>query len=412
MHVVFLGPTFAAEFAAARRDAWVTVLHAKPITPPPGTELVVVGSARSEWLEAISELDRDRPVDRLVAFGEGEQLVAAHGVELLNLPDAHTHTVARLVADKYAMRQRLADAGLGAVSFHEVSNVAALCALVDGAEDTTSWVVKPVMGTGSRGVSRVRTRDQCEQAFHRALEVSVPYGGRAGVLAERFMEGRQFSVEAVSDRGRHHLVALTQKFTDRRTLAEVGHCVPAQVSDEEWDAIDASVRASLDALGVEWGPTHTEIVLQTSGVVHLIETHTRLGGHGIPSLVRDAMGLDLRSMVFDQIMEVTWGPPFSGGLWASDARSTHRAAAVWFGYVRAAGTLLSVEAPVTGDAEVEVLIERGAWIPGDMGRTSRVVAARASGSTAHEAVTRARTVVESTHVGLGVGMASDLLGEP
>ena len=55
----------------------------------------------------------------------------------------------------------------------------------------------------------------------------------------------------------------------------------------------------LDALGVEFGATHTEIVLGDAGP-RVIETHIRMGGDEIPALAFDATDVDLADCVVRQ----------------------------------------------------------------------------------------------------------------
>ncbi len=50
--------------------------------------------------------------------------------------------------------------------------------------------------------------------------------------------------------------------------------------------------AALKALGLGWGPAHTELTLTASGPV-IIEVNPRLAGSLIPELVRLARGIDL-----------------------------------------------------------------------------------------------------------------------
>ncbi|AHH95398.1 hypothetical protein BC739_004449 [Kutzneria viridogrisea] len=47
-------------------------------------------------------------------------------------------------------------------------------------------------------------------------------------LVERYITGAEFSVEAVTHAGTHHVVAVTEKLTTEVSRVEIGHVVPAR----------------------------------------------------------------------------------------------------------------------------------------------------------------------------------------
>jgi hypothetical protein len=127
------------------------------------------------------------------------------------------------------------------------------------------------------------------------------------VLAERFHEGPQYSVEAFSQAAEHAVVAITRKYSDRESMVELGHVLPAPLNDDTQATIRDYVVRMLDALGVEFGPTNTEIVLAADGP-RIIETHLRVGGDDIFDLVKDATGVDLVDL---QVRQPSAGCPSS-----------------------------------------------------------------------------------------------------
>jgi biotin carboxylase len=102
----------------------------------------------------------------------------------------------------------------------------------------------------------------------------------------------EFSVEAFTHNGHHHVAAITEKFKKPNTFMESGHLIPARIGKDENEKICSAVTSYLTALGVKCGPTHTEIMFNGNGV-YIIETHTRVGGDQIPALVRLSKGIDL-----------------------------------------------------------------------------------------------------------------------
>jgi biotin carboxylase len=356
------------------------------------------------WLEQSREVNKIRPVGRVVAFAENEQLVAAIIAADLELDDHHDVNVARAVADKIEMRRRLVNSELGTVGFMEAQDVDAISRFVR-AYPRSRWLVKPAMGTGGRGVSELVNPHQSESAFTRAFNVPHPIAGTHRVMVEEFKPGRQLSVECISENGEHRVLAITQKYTDERSFAEVGHCVPAELPAEVGGAVAESTIAALDALGVRYGPTHTELVLARSGQVDLIETHTRLAGHGIPHLVAAATGIDMYDLTFAQVA----GASVLSRLPEAPTRAGS-AQAVWFGYSPVHGRVCSIKSATESDAQIQVLVSKGDIVTADMTRTGRIVAARASASTEAEAVRKASQAVTDMTVVIECSMTAQLLG--
>jgi biotin carboxylase len=111
-------------------------------------------------------------------------------------------------------------------------------------------------------------------------------------LAEQYVPGPEYSVEAFSFGGRHVAVAVTEKATLDGVFVEVGHALPARVDAATEHAIVDTVAEFLTAIGVQHGPTHTEVRVGPDGPA-VIETHNRVGGDRINELVAAAYGIDL-----------------------------------------------------------------------------------------------------------------------
>jgi argininosuccinate lyase len=109
------------------------------------------------------------------------------------------------------------------------------------------------------------------------------------ILVEQQALGPEFSVETFGSR----IVGITAKqLGPLPHFVEIGHVFPADLASETADAIGAEVRRALDALGMQWGPCHTELRLTVQGPM-IIEVNPRLAGGFIPELVRRANGIDL-----------------------------------------------------------------------------------------------------------------------
>ncbi|WP_190022820.1 ATP-grasp domain-containing protein [Streptomyces hiroshimensis] len=254
-------------------------------------------------------------------------------------------------------------------------------------------ILKPARGSGSSGIHVIGDPPELESAAEE-LDFSGT-GDREGIgdgegaaswVVEEFLVGREFSVETHSTAGEHHLLAVTEKFTNDNRV-EIGHVVPARITPAERAALADETKAVLTALGVQEGPGHTEMILTARGP-RLIETHTRPGGDAIVELVRLATGFDIHQLTFswlsgepvDMVRE-----PFAG------------AAAIWFctppeGRVTAVGGV--AEALACEGVEDAVLTAAvGDVIPPVRTSEDRAGFAFATGADADTALARAKESV-------------------
>jgi len=107
------------------------------------------------------------------------------------------------------------------------------------------------------------------------------------------MIGPEYSVESVSRAGKHHTYAITQKFTSAPPyFVETGHLVPAALTPEVRESIEAEVHAALTKFEMVTGSSHAEVILTADGPT-IVEIAGRLGGDLIPRLVWESLGVNL-----------------------------------------------------------------------------------------------------------------------
>lgn len=156
-------------------------------------------------------------------------------------------------------------------------------------------IVKPVDRSGSRSITKLCQPDGLESAVQLALDVS--FSGAA--VIEEFFEGSEYSVEFISWKGRHYFLALTKKFTTGSPhFIETGHVQPADVSPIMLERIKRVILHALDSLGVQFGASHSEILINDDGDIRIVEIGSRMGGDCIGSdLVQLSTGIDFLSAV-------------------------------------------------------------------------------------------------------------------
>lgn len=158
-------------------------------------------------------------------------------------------------------------------------------------------IVKPADRSGSRGITKLLSSEGLTEAVARALDESFA----KHALIEEFVEGKEYSVEYISWQGKHHFLAVTEKFTTGAPrFIERGHLEPARITLEQKQALCAVVEHALSSLGVEYGASHSELKITPDGTITIIEIGSRMGGDCIGShLVKLSCGYDFVNAVID-----------------------------------------------------------------------------------------------------------------
>lgn len=158
-------------------------------------------------------------------------------------------------------------------------------------------IVKPTDRSGSRGICKLYSAEGLSEAISHAIEESF----EKKALVEEFAEGQEYSVEFISYQGQHHFLQLTHKYTTGEPhFIETGHLEPAPVDADTVERVKQVVAHALDTLGIENGASHSELKIDESGNIKLIEIGGRMGGDCIGSdLVRYSTGYDFVRMVID-----------------------------------------------------------------------------------------------------------------
>lgn len=135
-------------------------------------------------------------------------------------------------------------------------------------------IVKPADNSGSRGVDLLNEDSDLDAAY----DYTVKYSRGGEIVVEEYMEGAEVSVETLALDGNVHVIQITDKLTTGAPyFVEMGHSQPCRLSDETKKRIAEAAVAANKAIGIENGPSHTEIKVTKDGP-KIVELGARLGG--------------------------------------------------------------------------------------------------------------------------------------
>lgn len=252
-----------------------------------------------EKIETFLEQNPDVTIDGAVTFWEDD-------VPLLSKVCDHfgfignTHQTAINTRNKYEMRKRLKETGLGSPGYHLILNKEDL-------DDAIDWigfpaVMKPVWGADSQFVVLVKDQDEAYDTYEYLLKnCNEQYDpifkyNEGAFLYEEYVDGTEISLECYSQYGIPQVVGINEKQPITPPyFIEYGDICPARLSPEVEQEVIKLAESALIALGVQNSLSHIELKISSQGP-KIIEVASRMGGDDIWLNVKTVWGYDLVKM--------------------------------------------------------------------------------------------------------------------
>ncbi|MFC4160851.1 ATP-grasp domain-containing protein [Chitinimonas lacunae] len=250
---------------------------------------------REEAADAFFAEVRHLDVVSVVPIQEYATPFAARLAERFGVPGA-SYGASLIMRNKNRLRAVTKAFGIKNPASETVSNLAELEAFA--ASHPGSLIIKPANRQGSVGTVIVHDPSTLASAWQasqtRDEGVMVPDRGFPEItLAEQFIKGSEYSVEALVVAGKIIFSNVTQKdLFDGVHPVESGHTVPAALKPAETDLLVGNTQKVLDATGFQTGIIHCEWMFDGQDA-YLIECAGRFAGDGIIDLIERAYRFDI-----------------------------------------------------------------------------------------------------------------------
>ena len=290
--VLGAGPAQLGALAAARRRG----LHVIAVDRNPAAPGFRYASRRAilstEDERGVTRLARAERVDGVLAPGtDWPVAIAARAANSLGIPHPINPETAALAVSKARQRERFAREGVPQAR-----------SVVVGAPDEARaaaerfgfpCVLKPPDRQGQVGLSVVERPDDVERAYSEAR--GEARGG--AVLVEELVPGRELTVNAFSSGGTFTALTVTDRITAEPPAFGVAlaHAWPSRLPREDVEAAIDAAGAACEALGIEEGPSYTQVLAASDGP-RVVEVAARLGGGHDAELCAAALGVDLNAL--------------------------------------------------------------------------------------------------------------------
>jgi biotin carboxylase len=290
--VLGAGPAQLGLLAAARkRDLYVIAVDRNPDAPGfrYADRRAIISTEDEHGIERLAEAEH---VDGVIAPGIDWPVgIAARVASKLGLPHPLTPESAVLTTSKTRQRERFAQAGVPQPEYRS-------CRTLDEARwaaDDLGYpcVVKAPDRQGQRGLALVRD----ESAFVPAVDAALEASRSNACLVEELIDGQEVTVNAFSLEGRFYPLTVTDRVRAEPPAFGVAlaHVWPSALASAHVGAAVEAAREAAVALGIESGPTYTQVVVGVEGA-KVVEVAARLGGGHDAELCEAALGIDLNEL--------------------------------------------------------------------------------------------------------------------
>ena len=216
--------------------------------------------AKRYKIDGVMTLATDMPMRTVAAVAESCGLVGI------------SQKTAVKATDKSVMRSALKAAGVPEPVFLCVRDKEEYLKAVE--QFKGNYMVKPADSSGSRGVTLVTDK----QTSLTAYDYAKKHSRNGNVVVEEQMIGPEVSVETLAIDGEINVIQITDKITTGAPhFVELGHTQPSRLPESIKNEIRNIAIQANKAIGIENGPSHTEIIVTKDGP-KIVEIGARLGG--------------------------------------------------------------------------------------------------------------------------------------
>lgn len=244
---------------------------------------------KEQLFSTLDIIHQELPFTGMVNFAEAYVEVAAELVERYRL-QGNKPLTAYLTRNKFEMRKVLAKAQINVPKYANVHSFEEYKNTIQKFE--LPCISKPIDGASSDGVIKITAQSDLESTYFFSSQSNSGNitNNIKGVLVESYIDGQEYSVEAIVSNKQLYIMGITEKVTEEEPFFnELMHIFPAPIDNDLENEITTLTRKVVSALAIENGGVHLELKNSNKGLF-VIECASRLGGDAIPLLINLAYG--------------------------------------------------------------------------------------------------------------------------
>ncbi len=143
-------------------------------------------------------------------------------------------------------------------------------------------IIKPVDSSGSRGITKVTTREELKVAYEKVFK----YTQKDYVVIERFLIGTEIGVDAFVVNNEVQFIAPHDKinYFNGSSFVPVGHKFPIQASESLIEKIEEETKKVIKAIGLNDCAINMDVMI-SEDKPYILEASGRCGATCIPELI-------------------------------------------------------------------------------------------------------------------------------
>lgn len=244
--------------------------------------------------EAVLKVAREEKIQGILAYASDPAApTAAWVAEQLGLP-GNPYQAVETLCNKALFRSFLKENGFCTPKAKGYTDIAA--AVKDIAEGVFRMpvIVKPVDSSGSKGVGRIDTAAQAEEA----LRCAMSFSREKQIIVEEYVEmyGYQIAGDGLSIAGQLVFRYFANDHFNPRCInpfVPISASFPYNMPQEVHNKVHAEIQRLLTLLGMRTCTYNFDLRIDADYNVYLMEVAPRDGGNYIPQIIRYATGVDL-----------------------------------------------------------------------------------------------------------------------
>lgn len=213
-------------------------------------------------------------------------ITTAYIAQEMKLPGLK-YDIAKLIKDKYYVTKKIYHSGNTSLKqLYRVENLATLLKLKKKLK--YPLMIKPVDGSGSRGVFKIENEKELLDLFNVSLECS----NEGAVLIEDYFIGVEYGADIfVYDNEIHVYGPIGKEMTQAPHYAELGHFYPSKLVNVE--KIREKLKNVIQILNVNFGAVNIDFLVDKDENIFIVDIGARMGGNIIGShIIPIAFGID------------------------------------------------------------------------------------------------------------------------
>ena len=257
-----------------------------------------------ETASKAAEFDKKIKIDGVMTIANDVPHTVAMVADKLNLPAISIES-ALIASNKLLMKNTFKNKNVPCPWFSEVKSEEELKLLIS-AKENHKYVIKPIDGSGARGVLLIDENTDLSWAF----KESKRWGLSGKIIIEKFEEGMQLSTESFILNNKCFTPAIAERNYSRLEqfkpyIIEDGGTIPALIDEKLRKKISSLILEGAHAMGITKGVVKGDIVINKDREPMIIELAARLSGgwlstHQIPA----ATGVDLVNAVMSEALSI------------------------------------------------------------------------------------------------------------